>query len=227
MEYVNVSTKVCVICPIHGEFWIKPNDHLSKRGCKKCFIDSLKYNKEIFVKKAKEIHGDKYDYSKVEYVSSKIKVCVICPIHGEFWLTPKSHMQKTGCPFCKESHLEKEMCNILNKNNIIFERQKRFDWLGLQSLDFFLPKYNIAIECQGRQHFIDETFINNTKETLKIRQERDMRKKQLCEKHNVKLLYYSNLGIDYPYEVIENENLLILKIQEKNGDTKNISVNKC
>ena len=74
-------------------------------------------------------------------------------------------MQKTGCPFCKESHLEKERCNILNKNNIIFERQKRFDWFGLQSLDFFLPKYNIANECQGRQHFIDETFIKNSKET--------------------------------------------------------------
>lgn len=37
-----------------------------------------------FIKQARNVHGDKYDYSKVEYVNSKTKICIICPIHGEF-----------------------------------------------------------------------------------------------------------------------------------------------
>ena len=50
------------------------------------------FNTELFIEKAKEIHGNKYDYSKVVYVNNKTKVCIICPIHGEFWQCPSSHM---------------------------------------------------------------------------------------------------------------------------------------
>ena len=53
---------------------------------------------ENFINKAKKIHGDKYDYSKVEYVNNHTKVCVICPKHGEFWQRPKPHLSKHGCP---------------------------------------------------------------------------------------------------------------------------------
>ena len=50
-----------------------------------------------FIEKAKQVHGDKYDYSKVEYVRSSEKVCIICPEHGEFWQTPNAHLQGQGC----------------------------------------------------------------------------------------------------------------------------------
>ncbi len=53
-----------------------------------------------FIKKAREVHGDKYDYSKVEYVDSRTKVCIICPEHGEFWQKPNIHLQKKGCLKC-------------------------------------------------------------------------------------------------------------------------------
>ena len=46
-----------------------------------------------FIEKAKQIHGDKYDYSKVEYVNNRTKVCIICPEHGEFWQTPDNHLK--------------------------------------------------------------------------------------------------------------------------------------
>ncbi len=55
---------------------------------------------EEFIKKAKEIHGDKYDYSKVEYTSTNDKVCIICPEHGEFWQRPHNHLKGQGCPKC-------------------------------------------------------------------------------------------------------------------------------
>lgn len=106
VEYVNASTKVCIICPKHGEFWQRPSEHLRGNGCFKCgheYVAVLrKKPKEWFLKKAHEVHGEKYDYSKVEYINAKTKVCIICPEHGEFMQTPDHHLQGTGCPKCGE-----------------------------------------------------------------------------------------------------------------------------
>lgn len=111
---------------------------------------------EQFIEKARQIHGDKYDYSKVEYVNNKTNVCIICPEHGEFWQTPHNHLKGKGCPICSESKLEKKVRNFLIENKIKFETEKTFEWLkneGQLRLDFYLPDYNIAIECQCEQHF--------------------------------------------------------------------------
>ena len=129
------------------------------------------------------------------------KVCIICPIHGEFWQKPNYHLSGYGCKQCNESHLEKEINDFLIENNIIFEREKRFKWLGLQSLDFYLPEYNIAIECQGIQHFEPIDFFGGIKEFEKTIK-RDINKKQLCNKNNIKLIYYTN---------IENKNIITNK----------------
>lgn len=86
--YNNAHTLISIICPEHGEFLQKPYSHLSGYGCKKCATKKLgvlyRDNAQEFIKKAKEVHGDKYDYSKVEYVNTNMKVCIICPEHGEF-----------------------------------------------------------------------------------------------------------------------------------------------
>lgn len=119
-------------------------------------MGKLRMTTEEFLKKAKEIHGNKYDYSKVEYTGNKFKVCIICPEHGEFWQKPNDHLSGRGCPKCKSSHLERETRILLEKNQIKYEEQKTFEWLKLkkqQYLDFYLPQYSIAIECQGEQHF--------------------------------------------------------------------------
>lgn len=55
---------------------------------------------EVFISRSKEVHGGKYDYSKTVYVNQKTKVCIICPIHGEFWQLPDSHMRGIGCKAC-------------------------------------------------------------------------------------------------------------------------------
>ena len=64
-----------------------------------------KLTTEEFIKRAREVHGDKYDYSKVEYVNSRTKICIICPKHGEFWQLPTGHLDGYGCPFCNERKL--------------------------------------------------------------------------------------------------------------------------
>lgn len=60
-----------------------------------------KLTTEQFIEKARLVHGDKYDYSKVNYVNSTTKVCIICPKHGDFWQTPSGHINaKQGCQKC-------------------------------------------------------------------------------------------------------------------------------
>ena len=212
--YVNNRTKVCVICKEHGEFFTYPSSHLSGAGCKICSRIKLsnKFSKttEQFIKECKELYGDRFDYSKVEYKNNHTKVCIICPKHGEFWITPQCFLRGNNCPKCKMSHLENTIRMLLEHNNIRYEYEKRFDWLGLQSLDFYLPEYNIAIECQGRQHF--QAFGLFNKERVQKTKEYDKRKKELCDKNGVKLLYYSELNIKFPYLVYTDKNELLNEI---------------
>ena len=103
VNYVNSRTKVGIICPTHGEFWQTPHNHLKGYGCAECGKEKShlpKITTEDFIVKSKEIHGNKYDYSKVCYKTCDAKVCIICPEHGEFWQTPSNHINGSGCPKC-------------------------------------------------------------------------------------------------------------------------------
>ena len=105
VEYVNSKTKVCIICPEHGEFWQRPSHHLDGHGCTICAIKKTvlrcRSNTKDFIEKATKIHINKYDYSKVEYVNNHTKVCIICPEHGEFWQLPSNHLRGEGCIKCR------------------------------------------------------------------------------------------------------------------------------
>ena len=82
VEYINANTKVCIICPEHGEFWQTPHSHLNGRGCQLCAKEhstNYKNTKEFFIDRATKKHNGKYDYSKVEYVNSSVPICIICP----------------------------------------------------------------------------------------------------------------------------------------------------
>ena len=191
VKYVNSATKVCIICPEHGEFWQEANSHLQGIGCPTCGGTHL-LTTEGWITKARKVHGDKYDYSKVKYVNAKTKVCIICSEHGGFRQIPNDHIQGHGCPICNSSQLEILVHKSLKENNISFIGQYRPKWLGKQSLDFYLPDYNVGIECQGRQHFEAVDYFGGEdgfKQTLG----RDKRKKALCEEHGVKLLYFGNV----------------------------------
>ena len=74
---------------------------------------------------------------------------------------------------------------------IDYKRHKRFDWLGLQHLDFYLPKYNIAIECQGEQHYKPIGYFGGNDGFIS-QKERDLRKFGKCKDNNVELLYFTN-----------------------------------
>lgn len=215
VEYKNNSTKVCIICPEHGEFWQIPNAHLNGNGCKFCAIEKRSEQRRLkltdFIKKSSAIHNAKYDYSKVNYKNNETKVCIICPEHGEFWQTPHAHLNGQGCPKCCRSTMEERVSIILEDNSIRYKPQKTFPWLKNKNklrLDFYLPDYNIAIECQGRQHFeVVESF--GGLEALKYTQNNDTIKKKLCEENNVRIYY-----ITYKEDVSEKMNNLLNKIKK-------------
>ena len=106
VEYVGSNIKIKIICKSHGVFEQIPNNHLIHGfGCFKCknekqSITQLKYNKDFFLNKAKSIHDIKYDYTKVDYYSMKIKIKIICKIHGDFEQTPMHHLKGQGCIKC-------------------------------------------------------------------------------------------------------------------------------
>ena len=222
VRYENNETKVCIKCPKHGDFWQRPYDHIQGKGCPKCANDvtgeRCRSSKEEFIKKSHNVHGDKYDYSKVKYVNNHTKVCIICPEHGEFEQIPSEHIKGRGCKKCNLSHLERSVMNYLDEKKITYDYQKRFDWLGLQSLDFYLPDYNVGVEFQGLQHFESVEYFGG-KEGLNECKKRDKLKFNKCQKYGIKVLYYSDLGIEYPYEVFEDVDLLFEEI-------KNIQVKK-
>lgn len=149
--------------------------------------------KEDFIQKANVVHGDKYDYSKVVFKCVDEKVCIICPIHGEFWQTPSAHLRGQGCPQCKMSHLENKICQLLKDNNIAYKYESDVDGiLKRKTVDFYLPELNIAIECQGGQHFYGGFNRNNKEKADQIHYtvlKRDIEKKKLLDENNIKVIY--------------------------------------
>lgn len=210
VEYINSKIKVCIICPKHGEFWQTPNKHINRKdGCPLCKNENNGLKKRIsledFIKKSNIIHHNKYDYSKTEYQGWNKPITIICKKHGEFTQTAGVHLSGCGCPKCKQSKLEKIVGIFLKDNNINFIEQKKFEWLGRMSLDFYLPDYNIAIECQGVQHYNKE-LIKWDKFNFNDIIERDKLKKNLCYKNGILIYYLANDNNILNYEMYNSDN---------------------
>jgi len=212
VEYVNMHTPVCIICPEHGEFWQTPKVHLrGHNGCPVCG-STTKQTNESFKLKAKKVHGDKYDYSKVEYINNRTKVCIICPEHGEFWQTPNEHLSGYGCKKCSMSNIEKEFEQFLIDNNIKYEWEKKFPWLKYKlnlRLDFYLPDYNTAIEVQGDQHYYKDKKFKKTEKEWEEYELRDKLKKDLCLEHNIRILYYAKKEFEFFDKLYTNKDELL------------------
>ena len=206
-KYIHSMSGVCITCPIHGDFWMPPHRHLQGHGCPKCG-GREKLTTERFIEKSKQVHGNRYDYSKVEYKGNFEKVCIICPKHGEFWQYANQHMQGRGCPHCRQSSLEKEIRDFLDEEKIEYVAQKRAKWLDRQSLDFYLPKYNIAIECLGIHHLKPSDYFGG-EERYKRTIELDKNKNKICQENGINILYYSHYDYEYEFEIINN--LITLK----------------
>jgi hypothetical protein len=212
VNYINSKSKVIITCPIHGDFEQRAMNHLRGNGCAKCARESSKLGGNKFIKRAIELHGDKYDYSKVEYTYCRTNVIIICKEHGEFSQTPDKHLQGRGCPKCilkNQTKLFNKLKNEFLDEGILWEFSP--EWLGKQRFDIYFPKYNIAVEYNGKQHYEVISRFGGV-EGFENCLERDTLKRKKCldNKCNLFELKYNYKEIDL--EVLEKEITTIIKM---------------
>ena len=182
VNYVNSKTKVCIICPKHGEFWQEPRHHLSKHGCPMCGKENSDRKQSLtlneFIEKSNQIHNGKYSYDKVNYVNAETKVCIICPKHGEFWQVPGNHIRGKGCPKCGQimSKAEDEIMELLKGLEC---HQRNRDILKGKEIDIFIPSLKLGIEYNGLFWHSEESGKDNNYHINKLIE---------CNKQGIRLI---------------------------------------
>jgi len=191
VNYENENKLVLINCPIHGKFKQTPKSHMRGRGCNFCG-GSNKHTNKSFIKEAKYIHDEKYDYSKVNYTNAHSHVIIICPHHGEFNQTPTGHLGGAGCSKCINKG-EGRIAELLVKKNIVY----REFIIEMKKYDFYLPELNLIIERDGEQHYRDQQ-IKSAKLLVGEQQENDKLKTKLAKKAGFKIARI-------PYWLTKNE----------------------
>lgn len=191
VDYKDAKTKVCIICPKHGEFYQTPDRHLRGQGCPKC--SGKNKTTEEWIEQAKHIHKNRYNYSNSIYINSITPIKIICPIHGEFQQLPANHLNGHGCYKCSRSHGEIKIENYLNNLNIEYKSfyrisiDKNINPKGYAEIDFYIPSMNLFIEYNGRQHYIPIEYFGGSLE-LEHQQKRDEFVREYCKRNNIRLL---------------------------------------
>jgi hypothetical protein len=146
VSYHNSTTPVEIICRTHGPFPQRPASHIhQKAGCSKC-SGKWKLDTAEFVRRAKEVHGDFYDYSKTEYSSRHSELIVTCPEHGDFPVLAASHVSGNRCRKCAGVFPVDE-AEFINRC-----REKygdRYDYSNLNYVDF---STKITVTCPVKGH---------------------------------------------------------------------------
>ena len=162
VKYIGKGKKVIIVCRVHGDFTQNTFHHWSGKGCPKCGRISIKekqkFTYEEVLDRFKKVHGDRYDYSFVEYEQQRKNVIIICRIHGDFQQTPVGHWQGHGCP----------QCGILKVSNIRRKTKEKFieearlvhgDEYDYSLVDYKGDKINVIIICSVHGNF--QQFPNN------------------------------------------------------------------
>jgi ssDNA-binding Zn-finger/Zn-ribbon topoisomerase 1 len=208
VEYFDSKSEVNIRCLVHGYFLQRAGNHQIGQGCPKCSkieqTEQQRKTTEEFIIEAKEVHGDLYDYSKVEYTSSSKLVIVICKIHGDFNPISNNHLRGSGCPKCKSSKGELIINSLLTDYNIEYYTEYKFKDLIYKSklkCDFYLLKFNLVIEYNGEQHYQPNEFFGG-KKGFDRTVERDKIKKQYCLDNgiNYEIIRYDE---DIKYRILE------------------------
>lgn len=157
VDYKRGKDKVEIICPTHGVFKQTAFDHLQGYGCSKCGVEksskTRSYATEDFIKLSKEVHGEKYNYSLTNYVSSKTNVVIICPTHGTFTQRPSHHLGGSGCKKCGKERNRKS--TRIGKTGFI----TRADSVHSHKYDYSLVEYvnaNTKVKIVCPEHGVFE-----------------------------------------------------------------------
>lgn len=194
--YKSATDNVEIYCnSCKNSYLQKPTHHLRGQGCYQCkniaISKALSHDKDIFIKKAELIHGNRYNYDNVVYTNCKSKVNIKClKCKQTFSQTAGSHLSGKGCSYCKQSKGEILIGELLEKNNLIYVAQKKFDdckYIRTLIFDFYIERYNLVIENDGKQHYEPIDFYGG-KQGLEMTQTRDSIKNDYCKTKGISML---------------------------------------
>ena len=164
MNYINSRIKVKIICKqCNTVFNQSPHDHLNGRGCPPCGLKKRSIarssNTVEFIKKSGKIHGDKYDYSKINYKGSFIPIKILCPKHEEFSQTPAKHLSGHGCPKCSIDK-NKKLLSSTTEEFIKKSRKIHKNKYDYSLVDYKNNHINVKIICKEHGEF-EQTPLNH------------------------------------------------------------------
>ena len=164
-------------------------------GCPKCgdvkTSNAKKLTTEEFIRRSKEINGERFNYDKVNYVSGRDKVEIGCYKHGYFFQTPENHLyRKAGCPACNASKGELALEEIFLKHSIKYVREYKIpNIVNRFEYDFYLPDKNTLIEFHGIQHYKPIEYFGGEENFCYVKRN-DKLKKHLAKVNNIRILYF-------------------------------------
>ena len=239
-NYAGNSNELIVTCKLHGDFSIKANSHLNGRGCPKCSNNKKKTNDQ-FISEAIEVHGNLYDYSKVQYLSATKNIKILCFIHGEFEQSPSNHLSGKGCPKCgveKSSLSNKKSC-CLKYNNLEIVINDHLQNDGHSSCEqhdlqqFVKDNYIGEIICNDRKTIgpyeidiyipklnlgieMNGNFYHSfNKPETPEEKNKHYHKHRLCIKHGIKLLQFTDYEWNNKRDIVKSMILHHLGISKK------------
>ena len=193
-KYFGMAKATTFRCLRCGHMYETTPSNALRHGCRKCYNRNRTMSLDDFIYRLKHINKNISYISGFKDSNSRIKVrCLKC---NYIWETRSYNLLGyTGCPNCKKSHGEDTIKNFLDENKIEYQWQKKFDDLygdynRKLSYDFYLPKYNLLIEYQGKQHYAPIELFGG-EEGLKIRIKYDDKKRMYAENHSIDLLEIS------------------------------------
>ena len=136
----------CNICGYEWKTSVGAFKHQINSGCAKC-KNKIKYSTSEVIDKFKKVHGDKYNYSKVEYINSEKEVCIICPTHGEFFQKPYNHWKGFGCPKCNVGFNINDKLSLLE--SVDLENMSDHQLIELIGQDILPREFKILTNSEG------------------------------------------------------------------------------
>lgn len=229
VNYINSSSKIKLICLDCGyEFDQLAGNHLKGKGCRNCSLSQINTRKsrcEDFIKKSKILHGDKYDYSLVEYINNKTYVNIICKSCGKIYkTTPDNHLSGSDCRCLQKSKIEKTSLERYGTTNAMLNvhiadklKNTNIERYGTpyytSTNDFKLKSKESLMNKYGVDHISKSSFYIENKNIIVDKIQKSLKLRSTYTKSKVEDVFYTKLvsiygendverqykSIDYPY----------------------------
>ena len=206
-EYKGANTPILHLCNKHDIEWkITPRDVLAGKGCRECKCEKItssklktdeRYKTELEILNVNIIPLEKYIDSRTDILHK----CILCGY--EWMVSPNNVLYRASCPRCKETSGERKIRLWLEKNDISYEFQKKFNDCRDEKVlpfDFYLPDLNIIVEFDGKQHYVPIKYFGGL-EQFEYIQKHDAIKNEYCKNNGISLLRIPY----YKYNNIEEE----------------------